>query len=73
MPKNDDSSKKRKYYLDEIDPDIEHLSMDAKLLLQNFLRKFSFLQGDDRDNLWRTANLLHVLGSITALCCVDKK
>jgi hypothetical protein len=27
----------------------------------------------EQNHLWRSGNLLHVLGSITTLCCVDKK
>lgn len=31
------------------------------------------LFAQEQNHLWRSGNLLHVLGSITALCCVDKK
>ena len=30
------------------------------------------LSGND-ETVWRSSNILQVLGSITALCCVDKK
>lgn len=65
---------KQNYFLEEIDPDKLSKSMPKnELKLKRILKElFSFLYNDN-GNLWRTANLLHVFGSITALCCVDKK
>jgi len=64
----------REYFLEEVDPDtlnrsIPENTLHCKRILQEL---FSFLYNDN-GNLWRTANLLHVFGSITALCCCDKK
>ncbi|KAK4874485.1 hypothetical protein RN001_013845 [Aquatica leii] len=42
---------------------------DYKSIWNNFL---NVLKGKE-DMLVRSANILHVLGSLTALCCVDKK
>lgn len=62
------------YFLEEIDPDNLNCSIPReKLEFKRILKElFAFLYNDN-GNLWRTANLLHVFGSITALCCVDKK
>lgn len=67
-------SNNKDYFLEEIDPDNLNSSIPKdKLKFKRVLRElFSFLYNDN-GNLWRTANLLHVFGSITALCCVDKK
>lgn len=62
------------YFLEEIDPERLSCSIPrAKLTLRKIMKElFSFLYNDN-GFLWRTANLLHVFGSITAFCCVDKK
>lgn len=60
------------YFLEEVDPDNFSIP-NEHLTVKRFLNElFAFLYNEN-GNLWRTANLLHVFGSITALCCVDKK
>jgi len=40
---------------------------------QELLKGLFYLLFSKDESLWRSSNLLQVLGSITALCCVDKK
>lgn len=69
---NDIENKRRDLFLDEIDP--ERFDIPTRgFKLKRILKEFFLFFYNDNGNLWRTANLLHVLGSITALCCVDKK
>ncbi|XP_027197500.2 transmembrane protein 94-like protein l(2)k05819 isoform X3 [Dermatophagoides pteronyssinus] len=67
------SAIRREHLLEEIDPDQIRMIPTENLMLQKILKKIFFFFSNENGNLWRTANLLHVLGSITALCCVDKK
>lgn len=60
------------YYLEEIDPDRLNFTLPHLTVKRILKELFAFLYNEN-GNLWRTANLLHVFGSITALCCVDKK
>lgn len=61
------------FYLDEIDPDTLTASMPkGGINLVTIVRELFRFAFDQSRALWRTANLLHVLGSITALCCVDR-
>ncbi|KAK9888015.1 hypothetical protein WA026_000299 [Henosepilachna vigintioctopunctata] len=50
---------------------VEHIQFKYKWMsiIKNF---FAILRGDP-EIMARSANILHVLGSVTALCCVDKK
>jgi len=68
------SSNNKDFYIDELDSDRSNVPLIKSKLgyLDVILKMKALLLGND-GNLWRTANLLHVLGSITALCCVDKK
>lgn len=68
------SKQRNDYCLDEIDPEsLDYYIPPEKFELKRILKEiFSFFYNDN-GNLWRTANLLHVFGSITALCCIDKK
>lgn len=64
----------REYLLKELNPERIQIFPSKNLLLKKIIKEmFLFFYNDCNGNLWRTANLLHVLGSITALCCVDKK
>ncbi|OTF79026.1 hypothetical protein BLA29_001591, partial [Euroglyphus maynei] len=67
------STIRREHLLEEIDPDQIRMIPTENLMLQKILKKIWLFFRNENGNLWRTANLLHVLGSITALCCVDKK
>ncbi|KAF5293602.1 hypothetical protein FQA39_LY03087 [Lamprigera yunnana] len=46
-----------------------YVHCNYKTILHNFVQVFK----GDQDILVRSANILHVLGALTALCCVDKK
>ena len=67
------SALRREHLLEEIDPDQMQTIPTENLMIQKILKKILLFFCDENGNLWRTTNLLHVLGSITALCCVDKK
>lgn len=61
------------FCLDEIDPDTLTASMPkGGINLTTMIRELFRFAFNQSRVLWRTANLLHVLGSITALCCVDR-
>ncbi|XP_054717326.1 transmembrane protein 94-like [Uloborus diversus] len=57
---------------DEIE-EISSPSFEHKLKWEDLKLLFCALLSGKGGYLWRTANLLQVLGSVTTLCCVDKK
>lgn len=62
-------------YFDDIDTDIgsETNVAISPVGWRRLCRSVFGLMLNRNGNLWRSANLLQVLGSITALCCIDKK
>lgn len=67
-------SSSKEFYLEELDSDRSNVPLiGSKLSCFDMILKMKELLSSNDTNLWRTANLLHVLGSITAFCCVDKK
>ncbi|CAG2113307.1 unnamed protein product, partial [Medioppia subpectinata] len=64
----------KEFYIEELDSERSTAPLiDSKLSCFDMIFKMKDLLSSNDTNLWRTANLLHVLGSITAFCCVDKK
>lgn len=63
------------YYLEGIEVERSSSSLNERFSLKwkTLLKDVSDLLLGRSGVLWRSANLLQVLGSITALCCVDKK
>ncbi|RWS16661.1 uncharacterized protein B4U79_14914 [Dinothrombium tinctorium] len=64
----------KELYFDDLDENsvttsVEPSPMSFKSYLKN-IKQFLF---GSKDRLWRSSNVLQVLGSITTLCCVDKK
>jgi hypothetical protein len=68
------SSTSKDFYIGELDSDRSNVPLiKSKLSCLDMISKMKALLTNRDGNLWRTENLLHVLGSITAFCCVDKK
>lgn len=64
----------KEFYMEELDSERSNVPLiKTKLSCFDMIIKMKELLSNTDTNLWRTANLLHVLGSITAFCCVDKK
>lgn len=65
-------------YFDDIDTEIgsdvnETMSQTTAVNCNELYQRVIQLITNRSGCLWRSANLLHALGSMTALCCVDKK
>ena len=64
----------KEFYMEELDSERSNAPLiNHKLSSFDMILKMKELLFSNDSNLWRTANILHVLGSITAFCCVDKK
>lgn len=71
---NDLNQSPNDLFIEDIDLDkLKEAFPKQDLSLMQVLKELYTLIFKPNDTLWRTTNLLHVFGSITALCCTDKK
>lgn len=67
-------SSSKEFYLEELDSDRPTIPLiDLSMSWQSLYQKMKGLLSGNDETVWRSSNILQVLGSITALCCVDKK
>ncbi|XP_014222685.1 transmembrane protein 94 [Trichogramma pretiosum] len=66
-------SSKKNQFLDPFEEGTDHSQPDVVYNWTELSRYFCAIMFGKEHMMTRSANILHVLGSVTALCCVDKK